>query len=194
MEENKKLEMITADDLLNGQNKSWESIIWKNNVSYSELSNLAEKVVSSCIQDTDHGETINRYSLMVLKPVILLSALSENYTVNSENLEKEYQAFKKYEYDWTWNINDVEFYGNCIDILVDRFEKNNTLENFTKKKVSETLNKLNSILDKIGETIDRVDPNILIKYGQPLLNRLIDKLPDLSTEEAVNKFYKTIKH
>lgn len=189
-------ENLTVKNLLEDRSSAG-LIVWKDNISIKTLNEAAKIIVEGSTGENEEGIIIADKNLLdQLTLVTFMDLMADN--INREtNRETAYDVYFYADVLRFMNPLIKRYYDKfqeIIDIYVKEELSKNQTEYIIGRNVTRLALKAEDALQATIKVLDKVDPNILIKYGQPILDKLIDKLPDFNSQDTVHKLLETIKH
>lgn len=185
---------ITLEQIFNGE-KVYEDIEWADSVRMEIVYSLADTIADSAvIIEDDVYKGYNQYLMDMGSTVGLFGVLASNVEL-SGNMTVDYDIIL---YKNILNrVLEENVYFDVINTVLNSYV-DNKVENIRQEhsagnQIAGILKNLNSLLVKSGDSatkvLDRIDPNALMKYGQPVINKLIDKIPDFLKDGEVEKIF-----
>mgnify|MGYP004522838621 CR=1 FL=1 len=163
-------------------------VVIDENIDIQGLLTVSRTITEYCVKKNDYD--INEYDEN--KAMIYLNLLFANRYTNIElNDEEPLNSFNKlfaldilplFEENKYFQLL-VKFFNNDVNALL----RENKIENVIAKQLSSLAIDVDNVAFRLNKVLDKVDPNIIIKYLSPSLDKLVEKVPYLSAKEKSEK-------
>lgn len=163
-------------------------VVIDKNIDVQSLLTVSRTITEYCVKKNDYD--INEYDEN--KAMIYLNLLfASRYTNIELNNEEPLNSFNElfaldilplFEENKHFQLL-VKIFNNDVNALL----RENKIENVIAKQLSSLSIDVGNVASHLNKMIDKVDPNIIVKYLSPSLDKLVEKVPYLASKEKSEK-------